>query len=166
MARSLGEPSATPLGYHVELVSSFEEIRAEYGEEGITDYDLSYHWLDEKFDKALFSDNTQMTLYTAEGLVEAERSGEDIVPTICYAYLAWFGHQVGKKVKISYKSELSQITELNQRRAPGNTCLSALASIYNGKEPMKRVYKIAAWTVGGITLLTAVIIGYSYPAMQ
>lgn len=31
---------------------------------------------------------------------------------------------------------------------------------------MKRVYKIAAWTVGGITLLTAVIIGYSYPAMQ
>ena len=77
-----------------------------------------------------------MTLYTAEGLLEAEQSGKTIVPTICNAYLAWYGHQAGRKVKIAYKSELSQIDELNQRRAPGNRCRSALASIYSGKEPM------------------------------
>lgn len=97
---------------------------------------MSYPWLDGIFGKALFSDDTQMTLYTAEGLLEAERSGKPIVPTICNAYLAWFGSQVGKKVKISYDSELSKIDELNQRRAPGNTCLSALFSVYSGKEPM------------------------------
>lgn len=124
------------LGYPVEFVYSFEEIKAKYGEEGITEYDKSYPWLDEEFNQALFSDDTQMTLYTAEGLLEAERSGKPIVATICNAYLAWFGRQAGNKVKISYDSELSKIDELNQRRALGNTCLSALLSIYNGKDPM------------------------------
>lgn len=123
------------LGYPVEFVYSFEEIRARYGEEGVTEYDLSYPWLDEKFDKALLSDDTQMTLYTSEGLLEAERSGNEIVSTICNAYIAWFGHQVGRKVKISYKSELSLIKELNQRRAPGNTCISSLMLIHSGKKP-------------------------------
>ena len=132
----IGGAIGDALGYPVEFVNSFEEIKAKYGEEGITAYDTSYTWLDEKFDKALFSDDTQMTLYTAEGLLEAERSVRAIVDTICNAYLAWFGRQAGKKVKISYDSELSKIDELNQRRAPGNTCLSALLSIYNGKDPM------------------------------
>ena len=77
-----------------------------------------------------------MTLYTAEGLLEAERNGRPLLPTICNAYLAWCGHQVGKKFRISYYSKLSQIDELNQRRAPGNTCLSALLSIHNGKDPV------------------------------
>lgn len=132
----IGGAIGDALGYPVEFVNSYAEIQAKYGEEGITVYDTSYPWLDEKFDKAMFSDDTQMTLYTAEGLLEAERGGKPIVATICNAYLAWFGRQAGNKVKISYDSELSKIDELNQRRAPGNTCLSALLSIYNGKDPM------------------------------
>lgn len=124
------------LGYPVEFVGSFEEIRAKYDDNGIVEYDLSYPWLNEKFDKALFSDDTQMTLYTAEGLLQSEKTGSTLIPTICNAYLAWLGPQIGKKVKISYKSELAQIKELNQRRAPGNTCLTSLFSIYSGKEPM------------------------------
>ena len=131
----IGGAIGDALGYPVEFMS-YAEILAKYGEDGITAYDTSYPWLNEKFDKALFSDDTQMTLYTAEGLLEAERRGKPIVATICNAYLAWFGRQAGKKVKISYDSELSKIDELNQRRAPGNTCLSALLSIYNGKDPM------------------------------
>lgn len=132
----IGGAIGDALGYPVEFVYSFEEIKAKYGEDGITEYDKSYPWLDGEFNQALFSDDTQMTLYTAEGLLEAERNGKPIISTICNAYLAWYGHQVGKKVKISYDSELSKIDELNQRRAPGNTCLSALLSIYNGKDPM------------------------------
>ncbi len=123
-------------GYPVEFVESFEKIKSIYGDDdGITRYDLSYPWLDDYYSIALFSDDTQMTLYTAEGLLEAQRSGRQIVPTICYSYLAWYGHQVGRKVKICYESEFAKIPELNQRRAPGNTCLSALAAINNGKEP-------------------------------
>jgi len=125
------------LGYPVEFVSSFEAIRAKYGENGITAYDTSYPWLEENLRnrEALFSDDTQMTLYTAEGLIEAYRSGKPIMPTICNAYVAWFGPQVGRNVRISYDSKLAQIEELNQRRAPGNTCLSALNAIRNGHDP-------------------------------
>lgn len=124
-------------GYPVEFIYSFEEIRAKYGEDGIIGYDLSYPWLDDylRHYRALFSDDTQMTLYTAEGIVESARNGKPLMPTICNAYIAWYGHQIGKKVRISYDSQLTKIDELNQRRAPGNTCLSALANIYNGNEP-------------------------------
>lgn len=126
------------LGYPVEFVCSFEEIRAKYGKDGITVYDKSFPWCeDEKGHyKALFSDDTQMTLYTAEGLLEAAGSGRPIVATICNSYLAWYGGQVGKKIRIGYDSSLAGIEELNQRRAPGNTCLSALLSIRNGREPV------------------------------
>lgn len=132
----IGGAIGDALGYPVEFVGSFEEIRANYGDNGISEYDLSYPWLEGTYNKALFSDDTQMTLYTAEGLLEAEKSGSPLMPNICYAYLAWLGPQIGKKVKIAYKSELAQIKELNQRRAPGNTCLTSLFAIYNGKEPM------------------------------
>ena len=63
----IGGAIGDALGYPVEFVYSFEEIKAKYGEEGITEYDKSYPWLDEEFNQALFSDDTQMTLYTAEG---------------------------------------------------------------------------------------------------
>lgn len=123
------------LGYPVEFVYSFNDICARYGKEGITEFDMSYPWLESEEKKALFSDDTQMTLYTAEGLLEAERNGKPIAPTVGNAYLAWYAHQAGRKVKISYQSKLSEIEELNQNRAPGNTCLSALAAIHAGKEP-------------------------------
>ena len=123
------------LGYPIEFVYSFNDICARYGKERITDFDMSYPWLESEEKKALFSDDTQMTLYTAEGLLEAERNGKPIAPTVCNAYLAWYAHQAGRKVKISYQSKLSEIEELNQNRAPGNTCLSALAAIHAGKEP-------------------------------
>lgn len=117
------------LGYEVEFMS-FSEIRKRFGMNGITDYVLDRNGVAE------FSDDTQMSLYTAEGLLVAEKSDAPIIPTICNAYLAWYCLQVGKKVKIAYKSELAQINELNQNRAPGNTCLGALASIHNGEEPL------------------------------
>ena len=122
------------LGYPVEFVNSFETIRAKYDDNGITEYDLSYEWLDEKQYKALISDDTQMTLYTAEGLIEAHKSGANPIDAIRNAYLVWFGPQVGKEVNAGYKSELAKIPELNKRRAPGNTCLTALNDIHEGRE--------------------------------
>lgn len=132
----LGGAIGDAFGYPVEFVNSFEEIRARYGENGIEDYDLSYPWLEDKFDKALVSDDTQMTLYTAEGLLEAGQNGKPLLPTICNAYLAWCGHQIGQNFRISYDSKLAKIDELNHRRAAGRTCLSSLVSIHNGKEPV------------------------------
>lgn len=132
----MGGAIGDALGYSVEFIYSFEEIKAKYGKEGIVEYDLSDEWVDEKSGKALFSDDTQMSLYTAEALLEAEKTHDPLIPTICDAYLAWYGGQTGRKVKIAYESALAKIKELNQNRAPGNTCLSALLSIHSGKKPM------------------------------
>lgn len=132
----VGGACGDALGYPVEFIYSFREIRRHYGDMGVQEYDMDYPWLDkqQKQAKALFSDDTQMTLYTAEALLEAEKNGTPLLETICEAYLIWFGHQADRKVKAGYKSALSEIVELNQRRAPGNTCMSALLSIYRGKE--------------------------------
>ncbi len=50
-------------GYPIEFVYSFEAIRAKYNDNGLTEYDLSYPWLNDgiRHNKALFSDDTQMT---------------------------------------------------------------------------------------------------------
>ncbi len=125
------------LGYPVEFISSFEKIRTRYGGEGIARYDKNYHFVGESHScgEALFSDDTQMMLYTAEALIEAYRSGTEVLPLISDAYLAWFGGQTGRKVKTAYRSELAGIVELNQQRAPGITCLTALGDIADGREP-------------------------------
>lgn len=133
----IGGAIGDALGYPIEFIYSFEEIRAKYGEKGLIEYDKSYPWLEDylRHYKALFSDDTQMTLYTAEGLIVSRKQGIPLLPTICNAYMAWSGPQIGRKVKISYDSRLAKIEELNQRRAPGHTCLDSLAEIYNGHEP-------------------------------
>lgn len=126
----IGGAVGDALGYPVEFIYSFVEIAGRYGEKGITEFDTS-----RSAGRALISDDTQMTLYTAEGLLEAVRHGRPVIPVICDSYLAWFGHQAGEKIKISYDSKLAQIKELNENRAPGNTCLSALRSVFCGKKP-------------------------------
>ena len=132
----LGGAIGDAFGYPLEFIPTFADIRKKYGESGLTEYDLRYPWLDEgfRFQKALFSDDTQMTLYTAEGLLEAELSGKPIVPTVCDAYLIWMGLQEGIAVDRKYDSKLAGIGELNCRRAPGRTCLDSLKAIHYGRE--------------------------------
>lgn len=120
------------LGYAVEF-DSYQSICAKYGNHGIQNYDLTR--TADGVECAIVSDDTQMTLYTAEGLIEAELSGAEILPTICQAYLAWYGGQMGRKIKGGYRSALTEIAELNVQRAPGNTCLTALHSIHSGRKP-------------------------------
>lgn len=133
----VGGACGDALGYPVEFIFSSDDIKAKYGQDGICAYDTQYVWLDENQESgiALVSDDTQMSLYTAEALIESEQRGSDLPVAICNAYLAWFAGQSGKKVKLPYKSTLADIAELNRRRAPGNTCLSALQAIFNGKRP-------------------------------
>lgn len=155
----IGGAIGDALGYPIEFVYSYEEIRAKYGEKGLTEYDTSYPWLEDylRHYKALFSDDTQMTLYTAEGILEARKSGKPILPTICNSYLAWLGPQIGKRIRISYDSSLAKIEDLNQRRAPGNTCISSLMQIRSGKDPMNNskgcggIMRIAPGAIYGAT---------------
>lgn len=126
------------LGYPVEFIYSFGEIQKRYGERGITRLDTRQHWLEdeEQAGKAVVSDDTQMTLFTANGLLNAKKQGFSLKYGICRAYIEWYLTQIGKKSPKYRDCWISDVPELNHRRAPGNTCMSSLDDIYCGKDPM------------------------------
>ena len=134
----IGGAIGDALGYPVEFIYSFEEIQARYGERGITRLDIKQHWLEdaEQAGKAVVSDDTQMTLFTANGLLNAKKQGILLKYGICRAYIEWYLTQIGKKSPKYRDCWISNVPELNHRRAPGNTCMSSLDDIYRGKDPM------------------------------
>lgn len=134
----IGGAIGDALGYPVEFIYSFEEIQARYGERGITRLDIKQHWLEEaeQVGKAVVSDDTQMTLFTANGLLNAKRQKSNMKYGICRAYIEWYLTQVGKWSNKYKDCWIARIPELNKRRAPGNTCMSSLYAIYSGREPM------------------------------
>ena len=124
------------LGYPVEFIDSFKAIQKQYGDSGITRFDTSLWWMADPNGngKAVVSDDTQMTLFTACGLLNAKASGSAPVPSICRAYLEWYFTQVGWKSNRFKECWIREIPELNVRRAPGNTCISALSDILAGRD--------------------------------
>lgn len=122
------------LGYPVEF-KSYEEIIAKYGEDGITRYR-------KRNGRALISDDTQMTMYTANGLMlGATRAVLRGIngPWRIYvakAYEEWYKTQSSKGKAMledkDYSFWISGLSELYTDRAPGNTCLRALASGHLG----------------------------------
>lgn len=134
----IGGAIGDALGYPVEFIYSFGEIQKRYGERGITRLDTRQHWLEdeEQAGKAVVSDDTQMTLFTANGLLNAKKQGISLKYGICRAYIEWYLTQIGKKSPKYKDCWISDMPELNHRRAPGNTCMSSLDDIYRGKDPM------------------------------
>lgn len=133
MAGAVGDA----LGYTVEFISR-DRIIAHYGNRGITEFDLSPDG------KALVSDDTQMTLFTACGMLVGVTRG--YMRGICAgpehyvdgAYLDWYYTQTGKAEGMNSEefryTWIRDLPELAHRRAPGNTCLSACESLLRGKE--------------------------------
>lgn len=80
------------------------------------------------------TDDTQMALFTAEGLLRAEARGRQrgicSIPTVIQrAYYRWFwtqGHRVPRGLEQVADGWLYGERGLHAVRAPGNTCLSAL----------------------------------------
>ena len=134
----IGGAAGDALGYPVEFIYSFEKIRTRYGEHGITRLDTKQFWLDdeEQCGKALISDDTQMTLFTANGILNAMRQKIGMKYGICLAYIEWYLTQIGKKSGKYKDCWIGRLPELNKRRAPGNTCMTSLNDIYRGKDPI------------------------------
>ena len=131
----VGGAAGDALGYAVEFLSE-NSIFHRYGKDGITEYDL-----DQSSGKAVISDDTQMTLFTANGLLFWETRwsmcGNGARPRnyVEAAYLDWLSTQemsfqefagLPRENFASGISWLLDVSELFERRAPGNTCLSAL----------------------------------------
>lgn len=120
------------LGYAVEFIEDYA-IFERYGAEGITEYAL-----DKVTGKALISDDTQMTLFTANGLLVGDTRGcmRGIQGWprgyVAMAYQDWLYTQTGSyedRAERGYnqRSWLCDVPNLYAQRAPGNTCLSALS---------------------------------------
>ncbi len=127
----LGGAIGDALGAPVEFMQ-WSEIKSRFGPEGITDFSPAYGRI------GAITDDTQMTLFTAEGLLRAGVQGSlkelcSIPSVICHAYLRWLLTQgVAPSMtatEIGKDGWLWSEKVLHNRRAPGNTCISALAAM-------------------------------------
>lgn len=131
----IGGAIGDSLGAPVEFMS-LDQIRSAFGVRGLSDYAAAYGRT------GAITDDTQMTLFTAEGLilsrVRQEYQGTcGTVTAVYHALLRWLSTQEtdlqGRLIK-SYGTcsmvdgILTGHKALFSRRAPGNSCLSALAS--------------------------------------
>lgn len=116
------------LGASVEFMS-LEEIRNKFGPAGIQIYSPAYGGL------GRITDDTQMTLFTFEGMLRAqmrfmERGFCDIPGVLHYAYLRWMATQgaipLSNHPLSDFPGWLVKQEVLHHRRAPGNTCLTSL----------------------------------------
>ena len=126
------------LGYAVEF-DGYRFIVAKFGENGITRFHRSAY-----APFGCVSDDTQMTLFTATGLLEGssrvKMEGENDVlsweKAVARHYLDWLNTQaITKGPKAEHPSSwLYSLPELHERRAPGNTCMSALSTLESGQK--------------------------------
>ena len=128
------------LGYPVEFLQEGEIFR-QYGKAGIHDYVL-----DPKSGKALISDDTQMTLFTGNGLLVGDTRGSmrGIMGWprhyVDGAYLDWLAtqelsYEEADREKITpSRSWLLDVPDLYDRRAPGVTCMTALEELRSKKD--------------------------------
>ncbi len=109
------------LGYPVEFMSR-SAILAMYGAQGITRFEM-----DRGSGKALVSDDTQMTLFTAcsmlMGLTRGYMRGIGGRPEayVRRGYMDWYYTQTGKGKSDSKHTWIRDLPELAHRRAPGTT---------------------------------------------
>lgn len=135
----LGGALGDSLGAAVEFMD-LPTIRAQFGAAGVTRPQSAYGVA------SPITDDTQMTLFTAEGLLQAARATRENLDmpfeTIMgHAYLRWLHTQDARAVPASHpalharQSRLLQEPALFSSRAPGNTCLSALRAAAVAESP-------------------------------
>ena len=136
----LGGAVGDALGAPVEFMGR-SEIVERFGSKGITGYAPAYGGL------GTITDDTQMTLFTAEGLIRGwvggRLKGVTTYPgATAHAYLRWLRTQgehpaCGVDFGADGPGWLFQQRRLHDRRAPGNTCLSALRATTSPGEPAR-----------------------------
>lgn len=136
----LGGAVGDALGADVEFIETTAEIRRRFGDAGVTDYPTR---------PGHITDDTQMLLFTAEGLLRAQqraihRGLVSITEQMRLAYLRWYVTQ-DQPFDVDALTPVGELggdptangwllhePALYHRRAPGITCLTSLAAGGNG----------------------------------
>ncbi len=145
----VGGAAGDALGAPVEFLR-YSEIVARFGSTGITGYVLAYGRM------GAITDDTQMTLFTAEGLIRdgmrrALGNRGTVEGVLAAAYDRWFSTQTGRPPRFgrdggvlewppagdgrSPDGWLMRHDDLHHRRGPGATCLAALEAMTVLGEP-------------------------------
>lgn len=131
---AIGDALGEPIEFALEST-----IFSKYGERGLTEY-----LLNKGTGTAVISDDTQMTLFTAYGLLQADtaRAMGDTeitaVDGVTQAYLNWLLTQFSSYDEVHADVPdvddcwLMRFPELYAHRAPGHTCITALHTIREG----------------------------------
>ncbi len=126
----LGGACGDALGAPVEFMT-LDQIKSKYGSGGIRGFDEAYGCV------GAITDDTQMTLFTVEGIIRAWVRGalkgiRHPPSVIHHAYLRWSATQASDTHVDAHGVEMNgwliEERRLWARRAAGKTCLSALAS--------------------------------------
>ncbi len=129
----LGGAIGDALGSPVEFMP-LESIRERYGRKGITDY------VELPGNCGMFTDDTQMALFTAEGILSICRrfrnnfTVKQFIRMMYVSYVRWLFTQgvpdfrTNIRESLLYESRLLDIDYLFSSRAPGITCVNALLS--------------------------------------
>lgn len=116
----LGGALGDALGAPVEF-SSLSEIRSRHGPPGVVE-----------LTSGLVTDDTQMTLFTVEGMIRAslrwDRGINHEPSQVHRSYLGWLATQERSSPPADVVGWLGREPWLYARRAPGNACLSGLSS--------------------------------------
>ena len=132
-----GGAAGDALGYEIEFMRE-NEIFSKYGKDGIQDYVYGENG------RAFISDDTQMTLFTAAGLLSWKAYGGNSARNyVKQAYIDWLITQMSdydcRQMIEDYDrkvSWLSDVEELYSQRAPGNTCMSSLIELIKSQKPI------------------------------
>ncbi len=121
----LGGAVGDALGAPVEFMAH-DEICRQFGPAGITDMTTAFER------KGAITDDTQMAMFTAEGLLRAHLKGAGANPAafVAKAYLRWLHTQGGKsQLEFDLDGWLIGRKELFASRVPGDSCLDALSAM-------------------------------------
>jgi ADP-ribosylglycohydrolase len=126
----LGGAVGDALGAPVEFMS-LAEIRERFGPAGIVDYTSAFGR------QGAITDDTQMTLFTAEGLLRAHvkaalEGTSNVAAIVAHAYARWLRTQGRDSPHVDANADtgvLAELDALRVQRVPGHTCIDALAAM-------------------------------------
>lgn len=117
----IGGAVGDAFGYEVEF-KSLRLVHDSFGDDGIAE--PVFHG-----DKLIVSDDTQMTMFTLEGLLRADiEDADEVNEQVRLAYIDWLSTQTEMDSKWIPTGDIYSEAVLKQSRAPGTTCVSALQS--------------------------------------